>query len=84
MTALLEINGLRVSHGANPIVDGVDLTLDPGEALGLAGESGCGKTTTALSVMKLLPARSSRQGRSSCARRGSPSRSTSIAAPSEA
>jgi peptide/nickel transport system ATP-binding protein len=56
LTALLEINDLRVHHGAHPIVDGVDLALAPGEALGLAGESGCGKTTTALSVLKLLPA----------------------------
>jgi peptide/nickel transport system ATP-binding protein len=56
MSALLEINGLRVHHGAHPIVDGVDLALEPSEALGLAGESGCGKTTTALSVLRLLPA----------------------------
>jgi len=54
---LLEIKGLRVTSRQNEtvLVDGVDLTLAPGEALGLAGESGCGKTTTALSVMKLLP-----------------------------
>ena len=55
MSALLEISDLRVHHGGRPIVDGVDLTLDRGEALGLAGESGCGKTTTALALMKLLP-----------------------------
>ena len=36
-------------------VDGVSFNLDEGEALGLAGESGCGKTTTALSLMRLLP-----------------------------
>ena len=36
-------------------VDGVSFTLRDGEALGLAGESGCGKTTTALSLVRLLP-----------------------------
>jgi peptide/nickel transport system ATP-binding protein len=56
MTALLEVSDLRVEHAGKPIVDGVDLTLAPGEALGLAGESGCGKTTTALALMKILPA----------------------------
>ena len=55
MTALLEIAGLEVRHDGAPIVAGVDLTVEPGEALGLAGESGCGKTTTALAIMKLLP-----------------------------
>jgi peptide/nickel transport system ATP-binding protein len=52
--SLLEIEGLRVTHRGNPIVDGVDLKVEAGEAVGLAGESGCGKTTTALAVMKLL------------------------------
>jgi peptide/nickel transport system ATP-binding protein len=56
VSALLEIRDLRVTHGDRPIVDGVDITLQSGEALGLAGESGCGKTTTALALMKLLPA----------------------------
>jgi peptide/nickel transport system ATP-binding protein len=37
-------------------VDGVSFRLDQGEALGIAGESGCGKTTTALSLVRLLPA----------------------------
>jgi peptide/nickel transport system ATP-binding protein len=55
MSALLEISGLEVRHRGRPIVDGVDLVVEPGEAVGIAGESGCGKTTTALAVMKLLP-----------------------------
>ena len=38
-----------------PVVDGVSFTLQPGRALGLVGESGCGKTVTALSVASLLP-----------------------------
>jgi peptide/nickel transport system ATP-binding protein len=37
-------------------VDGVSFSLDYGEALGIAGESGCGKTTTALSLVRILPA----------------------------
>jgi peptide/nickel transport system ATP-binding protein len=55
MSPLLEVSGLTVRHRGDPIVDGVDLALEPGEALGLAGESGCGKSTTALSLMRLLP-----------------------------
>ena len=55
MSALLDVTGLTVRHRGNAIVDGVDLTLAPGEALGLAGESGCGKSTTALSLMRMLP-----------------------------
>jgi peptide/nickel transport system ATP-binding protein len=57
MTAapLLEVSDLRVEHRGHPIVDGVDFTVERGEALALAGESGCGKTTTALALMKLLP-----------------------------
>ena len=55
MRKLLEVEDLRVTHDGKPIVDGVDLTLAPGEALALAGESGCGKTTTALALLRLLP-----------------------------
>jgi peptide/nickel transport system ATP-binding protein len=57
--ALLDVRGLRVAYRDGgrvvPIVDGVDFTLRRGEALGLAGESGCGKTTTALALLGLLP-----------------------------
>jgi peptide/nickel transport system ATP-binding protein len=55
VTALLEVSDLRVAHRTGAIVDGVDFSLAPGDALGLAGESGCGKTTTALALMRLLP-----------------------------
>lgn len=36
-------------------VDDVSFSLNEGESLGLVGESGCGKTTTALSIMRLIP-----------------------------
>ena len=56
---LLEVTDLktyfRIAQGEVKAVDGVSFVLDKGEALGLVGESGCGKTTTALSVIKLLP-----------------------------
>ena len=55
MTALLEIEALRVRAGATALLDGVDLTLEAGETLGLVGESGCGKSLLALAVMGLLP-----------------------------
>ncbi len=55
---LLEIQGLRTEFhtdaGLAPAVDGVDLTLDAGKTLGLVGESGCGKSVTALSIMRLV------------------------------
>jgi len=56
---LLEVNDLQVyfDTGAAPskVVDGISLTLDAGETLGLVGESGCGKSLTALSTMQLVP-----------------------------
>jgi peptide/nickel transport system ATP-binding protein len=52
--ALLELRGLTVDYGPARAVDGVDLTIREGEILGLAGESGCGKTTIANAVMQIL------------------------------
>jgi oligopeptide/dipeptide ABC transporter ATP-binding protein len=46
---------LETEHGPIPLVRGVSLELGPGETMGLVGESGCGKTMTALAVMRLLP-----------------------------
>ena len=53
-SALLELRGLTVDYGRARAVDGVDLTVHEGEILGLAGESGCGKTTIANAVMQIL------------------------------
>ncbi|HUJ87599.1 MAG TPA: ABC transporter ATP-binding protein [Burkholderiales bacterium] len=59
MSAALELEGLRTvidaPQGALHVVDGVDLALGRGECFALVGESGCGKSMTALSVMRLLP-----------------------------
>ncbi|MEI5676969.1 ABC transporter ATP-binding protein [Mesorhizobium sp. CGMCC 1.15528] len=56
MTApLLQVNDLRVTIGGNPVVDGVSFHVSQGEILSLVGESGCGKSMTAFSVMGLLP-----------------------------
>ncbi len=51
---LLELRQLTVEYGSARAVDGVDLTIHGGEILGLAGESGCGKTTVANAVMQIL------------------------------
>jgi len=53
---LLAIDGLRVAIGGRSVVDGVSLSIGRGEVLALVGESGCGKSLTALSVLRLLPA----------------------------
>ena len=59
MAPLLEIENLhtdiKLRYSTVHAVDGVSLFVDPGESLGVVGESGCGKTMTALSIMSLLP-----------------------------
>jgi peptide/nickel transport system ATP-binding protein len=52
--ALLELRGLTVDYGSARAVDCIDLAVHEGETLGLAGESGCGKTTVANAVMQIL------------------------------
>ena len=64
-TPLLEVNDLRVGFpargGMRPsreqnVVAGIGYTLAPGRTLGVVGESGCGKSMTALALMGLVPA----------------------------
>jgi oligopeptide/dipeptide ABC transporter ATP-binding protein len=57
--ALLEVNGLKTHfftrEGVVRAVDGVSFQLEKGKTLGIVGESGCGKSVTALSIMGLIP-----------------------------
>src|ERR671935_929981 len=56
---LLDVKGLKThfftDEGVVRAVDGVDLYINKGETLGVVGESGCGKSVTALSIMRLIP-----------------------------
>ena len=58
MAPLLEIKGLKThfatDDGMLRAVDGVDIVLNKGETLCVVGESGCGKTVTAMSILKLI------------------------------
>ncbi|MET0334387.1 MAG: ABC transporter ATP-binding protein [Rhizobacter sp.] len=54
MTALLEIRNLHVEFGALAAVQGLDLSVDRGELLGIAGESGSGKSVSMLALMGLV------------------------------
>jgi peptide/nickel transport system ATP-binding protein len=56
---ILDIRGLKTHFNTDDgwvrAVDGVDISIGAGETVGIVGESGCGKTVTAMSVLKLLP-----------------------------
>jgi peptide/nickel transport system ATP-binding protein len=64
MDNILEIKNLYVSYqtfgGVARAINNLNLKIKPGESLGLVGETGAGKTTTALSILKLLPPRTGR------------------------
>ena len=53
--SLLEIENLSLTIGDTPILKAVELSVAPGEVMGLVGESGSGKSMTALTMMQLLP-----------------------------
>ena len=55
MSAVLEVGGLHVSFGRLEAVRGINLEIPSGETHCLVGESGCGKSATALAIMRLLP-----------------------------
>src|SRR5882762_6381605 len=57
--ALLEVQNLqthfRTPEGINRAVDGISFHVNEGETLAIVGESGCGKSVTAMSLMRLIP-----------------------------
>jgi len=59
MSHILDVQGLKTHfatrNGTVRAVDGVDISVDRGDTLGIVGESGCGKTVLALSIMRLIP-----------------------------
>lgn len=56
---VLQVKGLKTYYyteeGVVPAVDGLDFEVDPGETFAIVGESGCGKSVTSLSILRLIP-----------------------------
>ena len=59
---LVELRNLTVAFDGTPVLHGIDLDVAPGEALGLVGESGCGKSVTWLAALGLLPGKATVTG----------------------
>jgi peptide/nickel transport system ATP-binding protein len=66
MTDVLTLDDLRITYhtagGGVPAVQGVDMAVRKGEVVGLAGESGCGKSTIAAAILRLLPPKTKIEG----------------------
>jgi peptide/nickel transport system ATP-binding protein len=66
MTDVLRLDDVRITYhtagGGVPAVQGVDMTVRTGEVVGLAGESGCGKSTIAAAILRLLPPKTKIEG----------------------
>jgi peptide/nickel transport system ATP-binding protein len=60
--SLVEISNLKVAFSGVQVLHGIDLTIEKGEAVGLVGESGCGKSVTWLAALGLLPGKASVSG----------------------
>ena len=56
MSALLEVRSLNAGYGRVPVLHGIDLSVDPGEIVGVLGHNGMGKSTLLKTIMGILPA----------------------------
>ena len=58
--SLLNVTDMTVTFDDLTAVDSVTFNIEPGETLGIVGESGCGKSITSLAIMNLLPSKATR------------------------